>query len=329
MNDSSSDGNRHDGNRPDANGPVGNGPDANNSGSEDHDAHEKDSNNRNAQEMNAANEKKSHGDGEQADSHKASADSLSDEEIDAAFASFEEDFNKQVDGDFNFGDDDTIHPAGTHRNGAEDDADSSDQSGSDSEANASNDVHGSGADDSGNLGEDGTDGLDIDPDFTNELEGLIGDKVKVAVIITRIASAELLAAFCRISDISARCIESSEGAVAVLDTHEADGPEHAAQDLTDVVSGLSVVLAVNRANKLNATLWMRGQSGEEFAPPILFASSAPFVEDIMIGTVSVDSLKQNGITVVNTDDVDHDQAMGIIARHMRLGPDSSAGETGE
>ncbi|MFT8639942.1 MAG: hypothetical protein ABF758_08235 [Bifidobacterium sp.] len=279
-----------------------------------------------------------------------SVDALSDEEIDAAFASFEEDFNKGSDADLTFPNDDSMHPAGTHRGGHPgDDAalngsvrDSSDSGDGGEQGSAGNSNDGAGAADAGAAGANGSDNisgsssdglsddaLDLDADFQNELEGLIGDRVKIAVIITRISSAELLAAFCQISDISARCIDSSEGAVAVLNTHDADGPQNAAQDLTDVVSGLSVVLAVNKANKLEAKLWMRGQSGEEFAPPILFASSAPFVEDLMIGTVSVDSLKNNGITVVDSDDLDHDRAMGIIARHMRLGPDSSSDETGE
>ncbi|WP_415457872.1 hypothetical protein [Bifidobacterium sp.] len=282
-----------------------------------------------------------------------SVDALSDEEIDAAFASFEEDFSKGSDADLTFLNDDSMHPAGTHRGGhpgddaalngsVRDSSDSGDGGGQGGAGNSNDGAGAAGAADAGAAGANGSDNvsgsspdglsddeLDLDADFQNELEGLIGDRVKIAVIITRISSAELLAAFCQISDISARCIDSSEGAVAVLNTHDADGPQNAAQDLTDVVSGLSVVLAVNKANKLEAKLWMRGQSGEEFAPPILFASSAPFVEDLMIGTVSVDSLKNNGITVVNSDDLDHDRAMGIIARHMRLGPDSSSDETGE
>lgn len=241
-----------------------------------------------------------------------SADSLSDEEINAAFASFEQEFAKDDGHESALPDDfgnianpenTSLHPAGTQRNDNSQHAPKTDD-GTDSSAD--------------------NDGDELDADFQNELEGLIGDTIKVAVLITRIASADLLAALCCISDVSAQCIDSPQGAVAVLTTHDADGPEQAAQDLTNVVSGLSVVLAVNKANKLEAKLWMRGQSGEEFAPPILFASSAPFVEDIMIGTVSVDALKQDGISVVDTANLSHEQAMDIISRHMRLGPSASS-----
>ena len=46
--------------------------------------------------------------------------------------------------------------------------------------------------------------------------------------------AELLAAFCQLSDISAACIGANQGAVAVLKNLDGDGPEAAAKDLTTV-----------------------------------------------------------------------------------------------
>ena len=89
--------------------------------------------------------------------------------------------------------------------------------------------------------------------FDDELQGLLGNKAKAAVLITRVASARLLAAFCQLSDVSADCIGSEEGAVAILRNLDGDGPEVAARDLTIVVSGMSLVLAVNRADKLEAS----------------------------------------------------------------------------
>ena len=155
--------------------------------------------------------------------------------------------------------------------------------------------------------------------FDDELEGLLGNKAKAAVLITRLASAELLAAFCQISDISADCVTSKEGAVAVLSNLSGDGPEAAAKDLTTVVSGMALVLAVNRADKLEATMYLKGQTGQTFAPPVLFSSTAPFVEDLMLGITTVDGLKGQGLTVVPTSDYDHDAAMRVIAEHTRFG----------
>lgn len=48
-----------------------------------------------------------------------------------------------------------------------------------------------------------------EPSFEDELEGLLGDKAKAAFICTRLNSAELLAAFCQISDISPNASDRS------------------------------------------------------------------------------------------------------------------------
>ena len=97
--------------------------------------------------------------------------------------------------------------------------------------------------------------------FEDELQGLLGNRAKTAVIITRLTSPQLLAAFCQISDISAQCVGSEQGAVAILRNLDGDGPEAAARDITTVVAGMPVILAVNRADKLEAIpvspLWIR------------------------------------------------------------------------
>lgn len=172
---------------------------------------------------------------------------------------------------------------------------------------------GSGADSSSDAAADVTAGFD------EELEGLIGNRAKAAAIITRLASAELLAAFCRMSDIDADCIDGDQGAVAVLRDLDGNAPEVAATDLTDVVNGMAVVLAVNRADRLDATLYLQGEPGQTFAPPVLFSSSASFVEDLMLGLTSVDDLRGQGASIVASDGMDQAEAMRVIARHTRFG----------
>ena len=165
----------------------------------------------------------------------------------------------------------------------------------------------------------------VDPSlgFDNELAGLLGNKAKVALIVTRLASAELLAAFCQLSDVSADCIGSAEGAVAILRNLDGDGPEVAARDLTIVVSGMSLVLAVNRADKLEATVYLQGKPGQTIAPPLLFTSTAPFVEDLLLGITDEDGLIGTGMKVEQSADLDHDQAMAVIAEHTKFGRGSS------
>lgn len=156
-------------------------------------------------------------------------------------------------------------------------------------------------------------------DFDDELQGLLGNRAKVAAIITRLASAELLAAFCQLSDVSATCLEHSDGAVAVLRNLDGDGPEAAVRDLTTVVSGMPAILAVNRADKLEATLYIKGEPGQTFAPPILFTVTPPFVEDLMLGIADVPALVGQGVRAVESGDLDREAAMKVIARHTRFG----------
>lgn len=169
-----------------------------------------------------------------------------------------------------------------------------------------------------------SDAADPGMTFDDELEGLLGNKAKCAVLITRLASSELLAAFCQLSDISADCIGSAQGAVAILRNLDGDGPESAARDLTIVVSGLSLVLAVNRADKLESTVYLQGKPGEQLAPPLLFSSTAPFVEDLLLGITDENALIGQGMKVSRSADLDHDQAMTVIAQHTRFGRGSSS-----
>lgn len=214
---------------------------------------------------------------------------FSDEELEAALAGFEKEF-------------------------ADDNADNTSSTSADSTDSADDTASVADA-----VNEAMADVVDPSLGFDNELAGLLGNKAKVSLIVTRIAAADLLAAFCQLSDISAECIGSNQGAIAVLKNLDGDGPEAAAKDLTTVVSGMAVILAVNRADKLEATMYMQGEAGQTFAPPVLFNSTPRFVEDLMLGIVSLVQLKSQGFEVVNSADLNHDQAMEIIAKHTRQG----------
>ena len=125
-------------------------------------------------------------------------------------------------------------------------------------------------------------------------------------------------------DISAQCVGSEQGAVAILRNLDGDGPEAAARDITTVGAGMPVILAVNRADKLEATLYVEGESGQTFAPPVLFTSTASFVEDLMLGITDLDGLKDSGLTIVDSADLDRDDAMKVIAEHTRFGRGGAA-----
>lgn len=212
---------------------------------------------------------------------------FSEEELEAAMAGFEQEF-KDAEASKNERTDNPPSKA-LDSSEASDDAESSESSGIDDMLNAAEDSL----------------------KFEDELQGLLGNRAKVAVIITRLTSPRLLAAFCELSDISAQCIGSAQGAVAVLRNLDGDGPEAAVKDMTIVVAGMPAILAVNRADKLEATMYVEGKAGKTFAPPVLFTSTAPFVEDLMLGITDMNALEQADMTIFDSADLDRDAAMSI------------------
>ena len=236
---------------------------------------------------------------------------FSDEELEAALAGFEKEFaDDSVSGDASdTSDADKTADAASAKSDSDANDDTADKASADSGQPMTDDVTGSVAD---AVNEAMADVVDPSLGFDNELAGLLGNKAKVALIVTRLASAELLAAFCQLSDISAACIGANQGAVAVLKNLDGDGPEAAAKDLTTVVSGMAVILAVNRADKLEVAMYVQGEAGQSFAPPVLFTST-------MLGIVTLNQLKTQGFEVVDSAGLDHDQAMQILANHTRRG----------
>ena len=242
---------------------------------------------------------------------------FSDEELEAALAGFEKEFaDDSVSGDASdTSDADKTADAASAKSDSDANDDTADKASADSGQPMTDDVTGSVAD---AVNEAMADVVDPSLGFDNELAGLLGNKAKVALIVTRLASAELLAAFCQLSDISAACIGANQGAVAVLKNlngepgSRSQGPDH-----RGIRHG--VILAVNRADKLEVAMYVQGEAGQSFAPPVLFTSTPRFVEDLMLGIVTLNQLKTQGFEVVDSAGLDHDQAMQILANHTRRG----------
>lgn len=157
---------------------------------------------------------------------------------------------------------------------------------------------------------------DLD-DFDSQLQGILGNKAKMAVIITQLRSARFLAALCSLTDISAVCLDSDRGACAILRNRDGDGPEHAAKDLTSSVRGLGVILAVNRADKVETHLWIGGQEGTAYAPPVILSSAPLFVEDLLTGSLSIKDLQDQGTPLEDSDSISQVQAYEIIGENLK------------
>ena len=135
---------------------------------------------------------------------------FSEEELEAAMAGFEQEFKDAE--------------ASKHERADNPPSEAFDSSEASDNAESSESSESSEVDDMLNAAEDSL-------KFEDELQGLLGNRAKVAVIITRLTSPRLLSAFCELSDISAQCIGSAQGAVAVLRNLDGDGPEAAVKDM--------------------------------------------------------------------------------------------------
>lgn len=154
-------------------------------------------------------------------------------------------------------------------------------------------------------------------EFSDQLEGVLGNKAKCAIIITQLRSARFLAALCSLTDISAQCIDSQNGACAVLRELDGSGPEDAARGLTEAVNGLAAVLAVNRADKVDMHLWVGGKEGTSYAPPIILSSAPLFVEDMLTGSLTVQEVISEGTHVEDSGSISKVEAYGIIGENLK------------
>lgn len=130
--------------------------------------------------------------------------------------------------------------------------------------------------------------------FDDELQGLLGNRAKVAVIITRLASARLFAAFCQLSDISAQCLASPQGAVAVLRNLDGDGPE-AAIKIDRVVSGIPAEPRDQPCGQARGDDVPARQGRPDVRATSAVLSTAPFVEDLLLGITDVQGVRDSGV----------------------------------
>lgn len=221
-------------------------------------------------------------------------DELSDADIDAALAGFEQDFA------------DADHSAINEMNAALERNETSESSASDADADAADT-----ADSSDVAPTDAADDFDRDlkdvEDLESSLMQMLGEKASSALLITRLRDPDVLAALSVLADVDDYCIGDRFGAVAILKNLDGSHPEDAAAHLTKLVTGLSTILVVNRAGRIEAHQWVNGEQGESFPPPIVFANAPAWVEDLLVGQVTLDELLDDP-SIVSFDSKDYTKA---------------------
>ncbi len=154
--------------------------------------------------------------------------------------------------------------------------------------------------------------------FEEDLEGLLGNKAKVAMIITYVEPAQLLAAFCKMADVSAKCFDEEQGAVAILKNLKDNGPEEDVKRFVEYFFGMEVMLITNRADKITAKIYRAIKDPQEIVAPMALAVWSRDVEDLAICMENADSLEKRGLEMFNSDDLSDLEAYKIFQKYGKI-----------
>ena len=151
--------------------------------------------------------------------------------------------------------------------------------------------------------------------FEEDLQGLLGNKAKVALMVTYVQPAQLLAAFCKMASVSAQCFDEEQGAVAVLKNLDGNEPEEAVQKFVDFFRGMDVMLITNRADKLNAKVYEYNCEPQEIVAPMALAVWSRAVEDLAIGMETVETISKQNIEIFNSDELSDANAYELFQKY--------------
>lgn len=245
--------------------------------------------------------------------------SFTDAELDAALASFEREFNNANSGN----DAESSDSESSADDSSDDSSDSSDSSSDDSESSDSYGIYDDIPDtiDLSKMhrskeAEEAARKFEEETSFEDTLEGLTGQKARSAIIITYCEGADLLSAFCKISQIPSICVMTGTAAVALLKNLDNDEPEAAVLRLSDLLGDMEMILIVNRANKLETSMYKYGEKRDAFLPsPVALTFLSEEVEDVVLGLKTMKDFHPS-VESFDPEDITFDGALSICKKYF-------------
>ena len=110
-----------------------------------------------------------------------------------------------------------------------------------------------------------------------------------ALVLTRVAAPEVLAAGAAINRMAIDIVPTPIGAVAVCATSPGE-PEAVAGLLSRLVPGTPVVLLVQREGQVTASRWQGGVEGGHLSAALMLDGAPPEIEGLLLGGVQVGDL---------------------------------------
>ncbi|WP_062076414.1 hypothetical protein [Demequina globuliformis] len=112
----------------------------------------------------------------------------------------------------------------------------------------------------------------------------------VSAIFTPVANGRLLAAVCSLNEVRGRCIETSAGALVMLDDTSPESASRAGQALSAFVKTQPVLQMDRRAGQITITRWLAGEDHGKVPPGLALDNAPGVLETLMTGVQTVDEL---------------------------------------
>jgi hypothetical protein len=111
-----------------------------------------------------------------------------------------------------------------------------------------------------------------------------------ALVLTRVAVPEVLAAGAAINRVAIDVVPTAIGCVAVCRTTSAGAPEAAADLLSRLVPGAPVVLLIQRDGQVSASRWQAGVEQQQLSAALMLDGAPPEIEGLLLVGVRVADL---------------------------------------
>ncbi|WP_061960346.1 hypothetical protein [Demequina flava] len=112
----------------------------------------------------------------------------------------------------------------------------------------------------------------------------------VSAIFTPVNNGRMLAAVCSLNEVQGRCIETSAGALVMLDDTEPGNSARAAQALSAFVKTQPILQMDRRAGQISITRWLAGEDKGKVPPGLALDNAPGVLETLMTGVQTVDEL---------------------------------------
>ncbi len=122
-------------------------------------------------------------------------------------------------------------------------------------------------------------------------EALDGAPAQIAALFTPIPNGKVLASLCALNGVKATILETSAGAIAVLDVATPASMHGAAHSVSSFAKERPLLAMERRDGQITVWRYLAGQRGDTLPPGIALNDAPGVVTTLMTGAQSIDDVK--------------------------------------